>query len=78
MTAPRASGVEFPCRIRREREKSIGIESPHAAGDIVFLPRSLIEVVEHDTTSGRARIKAPRWLVEEKGIEALVDDETPA
>lgn len=67
---------EISCRIRRDRDASIGVESPHKAGEIIFLPRSLIEVLEHDTPSGRARIKAPRWLVEEKRLESLVEDET--
>lgn len=66
--------VEIDARIRRDREKSIGIASPHTAGDIVFLPRSMIEVLSHDVPSGRARIKIPRWLVVEKGIETLVDE----
>lgn len=73
---PRAGRLEIDVRIRRDRDKSIGIASPHAAGDIVFLPLSLIEVVSHDVPSGRARIKIPRWLIVEKGLEALVDDES--
>lgn len=76
VTVPKAGRVEIDARIRRERDKSIGIESPHVAGDIVFLPRSMIEVLSHDVASGQARIKIPRWLVVEKGIEALVEDET--
>ena len=63
--------VDIEVTVRRETDKAWGIASPHKAGEIIWLPKSQCEIDGDNDPSRRAVLTAPRWLIEDKGLESL-------
>ncbi len=55
--------------VRRSTDKAIGIAHPTEAGEIIWLPRSLIKIEGDNDPSRKAHIRMPGWLCKREGLK---------
>lgn len=68
MSDHRSDLIDLTVIVRRETDKAWGIASEDNHGQIIWLPKSMCEITDHNAATGRAELTCPEWLAKERGL----------